>query len=227
MRMPTKARSTAPVAVMLVAGTLLLSACSGDINSPTGLAPAAPSMAKVPSHFNPGQGNKKVLGPGETAVYVFTIDPRRDNVLDMGTQLLEMPANSVCGAGSGYGTGTWTKPCTPQTAPVTITATVIGTSTLPRVEFQPAMRRGCGTADSVARVSPEDRCALRTSVVGGCVRTARGCRLRRETGNVALGDYIPTEVPDLPENFVGARAVLRYQGRVVLGLVMAVRIARS
>ena len=147
MRMPTKAHSTAPVAVMLVAGTLLLSACSGDISSPTGLAPAAPSMANVPFHFNPGQGNKKVLGPGETVVYVFTIDPRRDNVLDMGTQLLEMPANSVCGAGSGYGTGTWTKPCTPQTAPVTITATVIGTSTLPRVEFQPAMRFNPDAAD--------------------------------------------------------------------------------
>ena len=147
MRLPMQARSTASLAVLVIAGALLLTACSGDVNSPTGLAPVAPSMSKAPSHFNPGKGNKKVLGPGETQVYVFTIDPRADNVLDMGTQMLEMPANAVCGAGSGYGTGTWTKPCAPETKPVTITATVIGTATLPRVEFQPAMRFNPNAAD--------------------------------------------------------------------------------
>ncbi len=138
--MPMKARTTAPLAA-LVAGTLFLGACSGDVLSPTGLAPDAANFSKGSGvHFESRKVDKKVLGVGETAVYVFTIDPRMDNVLDMVTSQLELPKNAVCVPNSGYGKGTWTTPCTPETKPVTITATVVGTLTLPRVEFQPAMR---------------------------------------------------------------------------------------
>jgi hypothetical protein len=126
---------------------MLLGACNSDVGGPTGLAPSGVALSRGAAHSNPGNGNNKVLAPGETEVYVFTILPGEANELSMGTPVLEMPAWSVCAAGSGYGTGTWDKPCTAETKPVTITATVIGTSTYPRVDFEPAMRFNPASGD--------------------------------------------------------------------------------
>ena len=141
--MPMMARHARPCTLLLSA--LLLGACGGELTSPTamrgGLTPDAASMAKG-GVFSPGKGNKKVLAPGEVAVYTFTIDPNVDNQLDMGgINALTLPANAVCAAGSSYGTAYWDSSCAPATLPVTITATLTGTNTgKARVEFQPAMR---------------------------------------------------------------------------------------
>jgi hypothetical protein len=137
MRMPTMARSTVSRFAFLAVGALSLAACSSDMTS--SIATPDASLSKG-VHFNPGIGNKPVVAVGETQTYTFTIDPTVANRLDMGTQTLEMPANAVCDLSSGYGAAYWNAPCAPRTAPITITATVIGTGSYPRVEFQPAMR---------------------------------------------------------------------------------------
>ena len=140
--MPMTARSTAPLVTLLTAGAMLLGACGGDISGPTGIAPASASFGKgSSSHFNPGKGNKDVPEEGEVRSYTFTIDPRVDNTLSMGTQALELPRNAVCSSGSGYGVDTWDKPCTAEVKSVRITAKVTGTkSGYPLIDFQPAMR---------------------------------------------------------------------------------------
>lgn len=141
MRKPKMARSTAPLVTLLTAGAMLLGACSGDIGSPTGIAPSSASFAKGSSHFNPGKGNKDAPAEGEVKSYTFVIDPRVANTLNMGSQVLEMPANSVCDLESDYGPGTWKLPCASEVNTVKITAKVTGTkSGYPIVDFHPSMR---------------------------------------------------------------------------------------
>jgi hypothetical protein len=54
---------------------------------------------------------------------------------------LDLPANAVCVAESGYGPEWWNAPCVTSTSTTTITIVVKGASKgLPRVDLQPAIR---------------------------------------------------------------------------------------
>ncbi|MBA3671804.1 MAG: hypothetical protein H0W68_07255 [Gemmatimonadaceae bacterium] len=94
--------------------------------------------------FNPGIGNKPTVPPGSSKTYVFTINPLVSNQLSMGSARLEIPAAAICKVTtSGYGatnTNGWNAPCAPETGSITITAAVTGTSSMPRVDFSPALR---------------------------------------------------------------------------------------
>ncbi len=140
MRLPMMARSIGPLRLLSVAGALLLSACTADL-SPTGLAPADAAFSKgIDKHFSKKDIKNGGLDSGEVQTFVFTIKPGQDNSLDMGLEMLTLPAGSICDAKSGYGPGSWDKPCSLETLPVTITATVTGTAGFPRIDFEPAMR---------------------------------------------------------------------------------------
>ncbi len=91
--------------------------------------------------FVPDAASKIMYGIKD-GTYTFTIDPRRNQSLNLGPNRLELPANSVCDlTSSGYGPSTWNQPCKPHLLPLTITAVVKGaTSDHSRVDFFPAMR---------------------------------------------------------------------------------------
>jgi hypothetical protein len=128
MKKPMLARLAASRSSLLVISTLLLAACAGDLTSPR--------ASKVPTDAN------KALVGAVSGVYTFTVNPNTSTVLNFGQSNLALPAGSICElATSGYGTSTWNNSCTPETAPITITATLFDAETdHPRVDFQPALR---------------------------------------------------------------------------------------
>ena len=141
MRMPTTARSTAPLTTLLVASALVLSACAGETTGPTAASPPQSTTLETTSSFVPSAASKALYGVKD-GTYAFTFDPRRDQKFALGPNYLDMPANSVCRlVGSGYGPDYWNKSCAPETALVTITAVVKNASTShPSIQFFPAMR---------------------------------------------------------------------------------------
>jgi hypothetical protein len=136
VRLPTKARSI--VRYTVLAASVVLGACAGDTTTPL-----APSVAteSVTSPFVPTEAAKNLYGVTD-GTYTFTVDPRQDQTLNVGANILSLPANSVCRlATSSYGMGHWDEPCAPETATVTITAIVKGAnSSHPSIDFYPAMR---------------------------------------------------------------------------------------
>lgn len=129
MKKPTLARSAAPRWSLLVFSTLLLAACSSDLTSPR-------ASTQVPTDAS------KALVGAVSGVYTFTVNPNASTVLNFGESNLALPAGSICElATSSYGPSTWNSSCTPETAPITITATVWDAQTdHPRVDFAPALR---------------------------------------------------------------------------------------
>jgi hypothetical protein len=127
---------TALVGAGLLVGS---GACTVDTTEPTQL-PLATTPEQV-SSFQPTAATRALIGVTD-GVYSVTVDPKVNNVLPLGANRLELPANSICNiATSGYGSAYWNRSCTPQTAPLVLTVTVKGAATAtPLIDFQPAMR---------------------------------------------------------------------------------------
>jgi hypothetical protein len=138
MRMPTMARSKISLVTLLVASAFL-GACSGDATAPASAKPVA--SKSVSSPFVPSAAMKALIGVADGS-YQFTVDPTVAQSINLGPNYLSLPANAICDiASSSYGSAHWNESCTPQTAPVTITAIVRNaTSDHPSIDFYPAMR---------------------------------------------------------------------------------------
>jgi hypothetical protein len=138
MRLPMMARARVSMLTMLAATGVLLAACAGETTAPK----ASPSESQLSrSPFAPTAAQKSLVGVTD-GVYTFTIDPTQDQSLALGPNHLDLPANSVCDlATTSYGVQYWNDPCSPQTAPLTITAVVKNANTSsPSIDFFPAMR---------------------------------------------------------------------------------------
>ena len=135
---PTKARNVA-ARFTLIAGTLLMGACSGDVTAPAA-APVRRSV-EATSMFVPSAAAKALIGVVD-GTYAVTFDPTHDQSFWLGPNHLSMPANSICDlATSGYGAAYWNHGCTPQTLPVTLTVVIKNAaSSNPSIQFYPAMR---------------------------------------------------------------------------------------
>ncbi|HUR21544.1 MAG TPA: hypothetical protein VMZ90_12090, partial [Vicinamibacterales bacterium] len=121
MRKPMKARFT-PLRLALFAGAAIVGACSGEVTSPT--ASTSSMSIEGSSKFVPTDAQKAMIGVKD-GTYVFTVDPKYNQVLELGPNRLELPANAICNlATSGYGVATWNQACAPQTAAVTITVVI-------------------------------------------------------------------------------------------------------
>ena len=138
MRLPMMARSRAKTLITLAAASLMLAACAGDATAP--VAPTLRTQERT-SPFVPTDAQRALVGVVD-GTYTFTIDPTQTQTLQLGASGLYIPANAICALGtSSYGMGTWNDACSPQTAPMTITAVVRNAATdHPSVEFQPALR---------------------------------------------------------------------------------------
>lgn len=131
-----------------VSGVVVASsvACSVDSSIAPSLSAGGVAASRAPTEGvligNPGRGNKPRLGAGDSIEKTFTIDPTQSNTLQIGLHTLTIPAHAVCAlATSGYGIDLWNAACTPETAPVTITAKAHGSASgYPRVDFEPALR---------------------------------------------------------------------------------------
>ena len=136
MPKPTMAR--AATRVTLIAGAMLLGACSGELTAPA----AAPTRAlEANSMFVPSASAKALIGVAD-GTYSFTFDPSDDQSLALGPNRLDIPANAVCDLlTSGYGAAYWDRSCTPHSQPVTLTVIIKNAATsAPSVDFSPAMR---------------------------------------------------------------------------------------
>jgi hypothetical protein len=130
MRKPMQALLKSYRRTSIIAATALLAACAGESTAPAVERVAAPVEAS------------KALSGIIDGAYAYTVMPGQDNVLRFGDSYLVLPANSICSLlTSGYGPTMWNAPCSPQTLPVVITATVRNAGTNnPSIDFQPAMR---------------------------------------------------------------------------------------
>jgi len=128
-------------ALVLVGGIVVASsACSVDSTAPAPQQSAARTPERT-SPFAPTEAQKALVGVTD-GTYRVTFNPQQGQVLSLGPNRLEIPANAVCNMGtSGYGPAFWNSPCAPETRPVTLTVTVKDASSdHPSVDFQPAMR---------------------------------------------------------------------------------------
>jgi hypothetical protein len=120
---------------------LVTSACSVEGVAPTSnaqrLAPTPQRLATLTGRQDAGAQFSLPDG-----TYSFSVDPRLEQVLVLGSSRVVLPAGSVCALGvSGYGPTMWDKGCNPQKKPFVITVTVAGTGTEnAAIDFQPAMR---------------------------------------------------------------------------------------
>jgi hypothetical protein len=138
MRMPMMARSKS--FFTLVAAGVLLAGCSGDATAP--VAAKSPVLSQVrTSPFVPSTAARSLVGVAD-GTYEFTVDPTVDQSVDLGPNHLDLPANAICEiATSSYGASHWNEDCSPETAPVHITAIVRNAaSDHPSIDFYPAMR---------------------------------------------------------------------------------------
>lgn len=138
MRLPMMARARVSMLTTLVASGVLLAGCSSEPTAPKASAGAS-QLSRSP--FAPTNAQKSLVGVTD-GVYTFTIDPTQNQSLALGANRLDLPANSVCDlATTSYGVQYWNDPCSPQTAPLTITAVVKNAnSSSPSIDFFPAMR---------------------------------------------------------------------------------------
>lgn len=136
MRLPMPARSTRSL-MALLATSALLGACS-DAVAPKSVDT---SSTDAESPFVPSAASRALVGVSN-GVYTFTIDPTKSQGLLLGANMLYLPAKSICDLEtSDYGARYWDARCTPETASVTITATVRNAESMrPRIDFSPAMR---------------------------------------------------------------------------------------
>jgi hypothetical protein len=138
MRLPTKARSKSFLTTV-IAGALLVG-CAGESTAP-GVAKTPLARQSRTSPFAPSAAAKALVGVADGS-YEFTIDPTKDQAVNLGPNYLSVPANAICDiATSSYGPGHWNESCVPQTDSVHITAVVRNATTdHPSIDFYPAMR---------------------------------------------------------------------------------------
>jgi hypothetical protein len=132
------------LAVLLGGGIVVASSACGVDSLDKSTAPSNASHATTPeakSSFVPSAAQKALIGVTD-GTYHVAFNPQQNQVLSLGPNRLEIPANAVCALGtSGYGAAFWNAPCTPETGPVQLTVTVRNAaSDNPSVDFQPAMR---------------------------------------------------------------------------------------
>jgi hypothetical protein len=204
MRLPTMARSRAKTLTMLAAASLMLAACAGEATAP--VAPTLRTQERT-SPFVPTDAQRALVGVTD-GTYSFTVNPNQTQMLQLGASGLYIPANSICDVNtSSYGVGTWNDACTPQTAPMTITAVVRNAATdHPSVEFQPALR--FSPAKQVwLYMSVTNQATLdATKVLYYCNET--GCVDEAQTDG-DLKSYVDTK------NFMVFRRIKHFSGYVV------------
>ena len=123
---------------VLLAAALVLSACSGESTT----APTSQVSAKsTPSMFVPTAAAKALIGVVD-GTYAVTLDPTKDNSLNLGPNHLDIPAFGICNlVFSGYGPGYWDRSCQPQIQPLVLTVVIKNASSAhPSIDFYPAMR---------------------------------------------------------------------------------------
>ncbi len=132
MKAPTHVRR-----LVLLAGALVLSACSADMTAP----PSAIAARSTPSMFVPSVSAKSMVGVVD-GTYSVMVDPTRDQSFNLGPNHLDIPAGGICNLGrSGYGPRYWDKPCAPETRRVELTVVIKNASSShPSIDFFPAMR---------------------------------------------------------------------------------------
>lgn len=170
MRSPIHARKRSTLFVV-AAASVLLAACAGEATAPK---PAqSPSQLRT-SPFVPTALQKSLVGVSD-GTYSFTIDPSADQSLSLGASHIDIPANAICAlATSSYGPDHWNEDCTPETAPVTITAVVHNAATdHPSVEFQPALRFSPATTVTLYLYVTDQASLDASKVVKYC--NASGC----------------------------------------------------
>jgi hypothetical protein len=131
---------------LTLSGVLVASSGCSDATAPSSLA--APAGPVASEGLNPRQQNELWVqnghggGGGRPTSYQVTIDPTRRNDLHFGQHTVSLPANSICSLeGSGYGLPIFDQPCTAETRPVEIRATVsTDAKGHPRIDLQPEMR---------------------------------------------------------------------------------------
>jgi hypothetical protein len=131
---------------LTLSGVLVASSGCSDATAPSTLA--APAGAVASEGLSLRQQNELWVQndhggrEGRPTSYQVTIDPTRRNDLHFGQHTVSLPANSVCSLeGSGYGLPTFNQPCTAETRPVEIRATVsMDALGHPRIDLQPKMR---------------------------------------------------------------------------------------
>ncbi len=120
----------------LLALAAVLAACSEGSVAPTAQqAPNGPAAV--------GGGSTQSLTSSDTLRFSFVIDPSQNMWYYLGAgNSISFPAHSLCNpASSTYGPGQWDAPCSPATAPVTISAAAwIDKTGHPRVDFSPHIR---------------------------------------------------------------------------------------
>ena len=207
MRMPLTARSRIKTTTALTA-VLLLTACAGESTAPK--AVSTPSELRT-SPFVPTAAQRALVGVSD-GTYTFTIDPSQDQSLALGASRLDIPANAVCElATSSYGPAFWNDACTPETAPVTITAVVKDAATdHPSVEFQPAMRFNPLTQVNLYLHVTDDATLNNSKVMKYC--NEDGC-IDEAVNDAELRSNVDVE------NKVVFRRIKHFSGYVVTNLV--------
>ena len=134
MLQPTKVGRIATIG-LLVASGMLIGACAGEVTGPAAASHEATSM------FVPSDAAKALIGVAD-GVYKVTFDPKRNQLIPLGPNLISIPGGSVCNlALSGYGADMWNKDCNAHTQPIDLVITIKGASTAhPSIDFAPAMR---------------------------------------------------------------------------------------
>jgi hypothetical protein len=127
------------LSALMLSGVVVASSACSDATATSPLAtPSSAGFSRSPNESGPG-GARTVDEDIQT--YTFSINPTRQNHLQFGVHTLDLPANAVCVADSGYGPEWWDAPCVTSTSRTTITVVVTGASKgLPRVDLQPAIR---------------------------------------------------------------------------------------
>ena len=132
-----------PLGLLLSGALVVSSGCSMDSTAPATLAaPESAALAKGGKRGFGVVGESVDLFAGvPSTTYTVTIEPQRRNVLHFGPHVLDIPANAICDAESGYGTESFDLGCRGETHRVTITATVRSTANgVPRIDLMPEMR---------------------------------------------------------------------------------------
>jgi hypothetical protein len=129
------------LAVLLGGGIVVASSACNVSSLDKSVAPSRVTTTQRASTFVPTAAQKALIGVTD-GTYRVTFDPKKDQVIPLGPNRLEIPAYAVCSlGGSSYGPAFWNAPCSPQMAPVQLTITVKNAaSDNPSVDFQPAMR---------------------------------------------------------------------------------------
>jgi len=204
MRLPTLARSRAKTLAMLAATSLMLAACAGEATAP--VAPTLRTLERT-SPFVPTAAQRALVGVTD-GTYSFTINPSQAQTLQLGASGLYIPANAICDVtSSSYGMGTWDDACSPQAAPMTITAVVRNAATdHPSVEFQPALRFNPSKQVWLYMAVTNQATLDATKVLWYCNDTE--C-LDESTTDMDLKSYVDTK------NFMVFRRIKHFSGYVV------------